>query len=102
MRGLRTRGGVIAAASLILCSLPIGPGSVSDGAEDLDCCEIKARQAYWEALKLCQLATDPNPRLRCQEAARAVYVSTLEACRGRGRIEAAGTSRGEPNKPERR
>jgi hypothetical protein len=43
-------------------------------------CEFKARQAYWNALKLCQFENNGDPRLRCYEAAREVYMRTLEEC----------------------
>ena len=44
-------------------------------------CELQARQAYWNALKLCQFENNGDPRLRCYEAAREVYLRTLEECR---------------------
>jgi hypothetical protein len=45
-----------------------------------DPCETEALRAYAHTLKLCELANNPNPRLRCYEAAKAVYVQTLEDC----------------------
>jgi hypothetical protein len=75
---------VTALGALLVCLIPAGPLSIADGGERLDGCEVEARRAYWQALKLCQLAADPNPRLRCQEAAKAIYRTTLEECRKTG------------------
>jgi hypothetical protein len=63
--------------------LPLGFGSIGDGAEPVDPCEAEARQAYWQALRLCQFAENPNPRLRCYEAARGVYFRVLQECQAR-------------------
>ena len=57
--------------------------SVATGSARDDVCEREALQAYTEALKLCQLAETQNPRLKCFEAAKAVYLRTLEDCRNR-------------------
>lgn len=61
--------------------LPLGLSSVGDGAEAGDPCQAEALRAYFQAVKLCQLAENPNPRLRCYEAARGVYFHVLQECR---------------------
>jgi hypothetical protein len=80
MRRNYAQRALLAGGISLLCLFPLGPASVGDGAENLDRCEIEARQAYWQALKICQLAENPNPRLRCFEAAKAVYWHTLQEC----------------------
>ncbi|MFO1499530.1 MAG: hypothetical protein U1G07_14250 [Verrucomicrobiota bacterium] len=76
----RVRKAVIIAA---LAVLPFGRVSIGDATESRDPCEREALRAYIQALKLCELAQDSNPRLRCYEAARSVYLNTLAECRGR-------------------
>jgi hypothetical protein len=79
-----TQGGAVWKRSLAVLTvllLPLGHLSISDGAQDPDPCETEALKAYWQALKLCQLAEPRDPRLQCYEAAKAVYVQTLEHCR---------------------
>lgn len=68
-------------AVLALLLLPLGGASVGDSPLDWDPCEREALIAYGKALKLCELAENTNPRLRCYEAAKAVYLHTLEECR---------------------
>lgn len=55
--------------------------SVAEVNLPADPCEAEALRAYVRALKICELAQEPNPRLRCYEAARKVYVQTLQDCR---------------------
>lgn len=64
---------------LLLCA-PWTSVSVGDSSEELTPCEQRALQKYSEALRLCELAQDPNPRLRCYEAAKIVYLQALEEC----------------------
>ena|SRR6516164_662223 len=71
---------------ILLLFMPFGQltvGTAGDNPPDLDPCELEAMKAYWQALKLCELAdnSNPNPRLRCYEAAKAVYLQTLKQCR---------------------
>jgi hypothetical protein len=75
-----------------LMLVPLGRVPSGDGAETPDPCEAKAVQAYWQALKLCQLAEapSPNPRIRCYDAAKSVYFRTLldcQRCRSSGQEE---------------
>src|SRR4051794_18355847 len=68
---------------LVLLFVPLGRMQGGDGGASVgDPCEIHARQAYWQALKFCQLAdnANPNPRLRCYDAAKSVYFQTLDEC----------------------
>jgi hypothetical protein len=81
MKGSSTRS--LGAAVLFL--MLSGSAWTLDRNQDPDPCETQALQAYWQALKLCELAEAPNPRLRCHEAARAVYIQTLEQCHRRPR-----------------
>lgn len=46
-----------------------------------DACQAEALRAYWRALQFCQLAEPQNPRTRCYEAAKSVYIQTLQDCR---------------------
>ena len=73
------------ALAFVAAFMTFGSAWINDGAQDPDPCEMQALQAYWQALKVCQLAENTNPRLRCYEAARSVYIHTLEEChRGPG------------------
>lgn len=65
----------------LLLLVPSGRMSGEDVARAKDHCEQQAKQAYWKALKLCQLADNKNPRQRCYDAATRVYFQTLEDCR---------------------
>ncbi len=71
----------VVTAAAVLLLLPLGRTTVGDGTSDLDGCELEALKAYGQALALCRLAEDENPRLRCYEAAKRVYLQTLEDCR---------------------
>ena len=71
------------AAAIVAAFMTFGANWTNDGAQDPDPCQTQALQAYWQALKVCQLAESPNPRLRCYEAARSVYIHTLEECHRR-------------------
>lgn len=69
-----------------LCCFLLVPAtriSIADQPATQDPCETEALNAYWRALKLCQLADQENPRMRCYEAAQQVYVQTLQQCRDR-------------------
>lgn len=68
------------AALFIVLGAPWASDSVGDSSEKLTPCEQRALKNYSEALRLCELAQDPNPRLRCYEAAKAVYLRALEDC----------------------
>ena len=61
--------------------------SVATILEREDFCEREALKAYAEVLKLCQLAETENPRLKCYEAAKAVYWRKLEECQNWQRRE---------------
>ena len=83
--GILDRGKVILGSAVILAATA-SQVSVSDVIQERDPCEREAMKAYVQALKLCQLADQPNPRLRCYEAAKAVYFHTVEECqKGSGR-----------------
>jgi hypothetical protein len=75
------------AGILVLCSVPILRTAVGENPGAPDPCELEAWKAYREALRLCEFedhGTD-NPRLRCYEAAKAVFVRTYLDCkRGKG------------------
>jgi len=64
----------------LLCS-SLGRNSIGDSTDLRDPCELKALDAYAQALRLCQFEQNANPRLRCYETARQVYLQTLEECR---------------------
>lgn len=77
------RGRVLQAAiGAVLLLVPMAKTGLSEIAQASDPCEDEALRAYHQALDLCQLA-ESNPRSRCYEAAKAVYVHTLEECRAR-------------------
>jgi len=65
----------------LFVTVKLEPASLGDAHLDGDRCETEAMQAYAEALRFCQLSRGPNPRLRCYEAAKAVYREKLQQCR---------------------
>jgi hypothetical protein len=70
------------AIGVLLMLAPICQMTAEDATEVPDPCEVEAMKAYRQALELCQLS-ESNPRLRCYEAAKAVYIQTLQSCRAR-------------------
>ncbi len=92
MKGsIGTRVTEVIGIGLISLLLPgsLGNTPVSRSSACDDFCEREARKAYAEVLKLCQLAETENPRLKCYEAAKAVYLQKLEECK-RGRSSSSG------------
>lgn len=71
-----------AAGLFLLACLTWAPVSNGDGdrPKGLSRCEQRALEKYAEALRLCELAQNPDPRLRCYESARAVYLRALQDC----------------------
>lgn len=69
----------IAGLLILFCGL-LTPVSIGDDTENVDPCELRALEAYVKALRLCELAQDSNPRMRCYEAAREVYFAALADC----------------------
>jgi hypothetical protein len=74
---------------LLLVAAPVGETSVGDEFDARNACEAKALQAYRQALRACELANaaagesqaqNPNPRLRCYDAAREIYLRALAEC----------------------
>jgi len=76
---LREALGIGIAGALLLASST--NTSVATNLASADLCEREALKAYAEVLQLCQLAGTENPRLKCYEAAKAVYLRKLEDCR---------------------
>lgn len=64
----------------ILLTFSLSRGTVGD-VDSRSSCEARAWQAYFQALKRCELAENTNPRLRCYEEARAVFLRTLLECK---------------------
>jgi len=77
--GIRPWAAICLAASVVGL-LPINHVGGADQGKKGDACEVEARRAYWQALKICQLAENSDPRLRCFEAAKAVYIQTFLDC----------------------
>jgi hypothetical protein len=72
-------GNSILISGLLLFS-SVAQVSVGENTHALDACRSKAFREYHHMLKLCQLAENGNPRLRCYEAAKAAFLKALEEC----------------------
>src|ERR1051326_6631560 len=79
-----------AQSALAVCTFLLAQRDFSSA--ELNCptpdsvCEARAQQAYWQALKLCQFESsseNADPRMRCYDNAREIYIRTLEGCRTR-------------------
>jgi hypothetical protein len=79
MKIYREFGAVLATALILFGSISRLASATSPAAADA--CQAEALRAYWRALQFCQLAEPQNPRMRCYEAAKSVYIQTLQDCR---------------------
>jgi hypothetical protein len=71
--------GTLVALACVAC-VSLGQLAADDKGDGHSACEREALRAYRQALKVCELAQNPNPRLRCYEAARETYWRVLDNC----------------------